>query len=78
MLKIDRYIMQRFLAGVFPVLLLLISLFSFMALAEELEMVGSGDFTLPDALTVVFLTTPKRIVELTNLVHFLRQSIIST
>jgi len=64
MLKIDRYIMQRFLAGIFPVLLLLISLFSFMALAEELEKVGSGDFTLPDALTVVFLTTPKRIVEL--------------
>jgi lipopolysaccharide export system permease protein len=64
MLKIDRYIMQRFLAGIFPVLFLLIALFSFMALAEELEDVGLGDFTLPDALMVVFLTTPKRIVEL--------------
>lgn len=64
MLKIDRYIMQQFLAGIFPVLLLLIALFSFMALAEELEEVGRGDFTLPDALMVVFLTTPKRIVEL--------------
>lgn len=64
MLRIDRYIMQRFLAGIFPVLFLLIALFSFMALAEELEDVGRGDFTLADALMVVFLTTPKRIVEL--------------
>lgn len=64
MLKIDYYIMQRFLAGIFPVLLLLIALFGFMALAEELEEVGNGDFTLPDAFMVVFLTTPKRIVEL--------------
>ena len=64
MLRIDRYIMQRFLAGIFPVLLLLLALFSFLALAEELEDVGRGDFTLPDALMVVFLTTPKRIVDL--------------
>jgi len=64
MLKIDRYIMQQFLLGIFPVLFLLLALFSFMALAEELEDVGIGDFTMPDALMVVFLTTPKRIVEL--------------
>ncbi len=64
MLRVDRYIMQRFLLGIFPALLLLLALFSFMALAEELEDVGKGSFTLPDALMVVFLTTPKRIVEL--------------
>jgi len=64
MLKIDRYIMQRFLVGVLPVLLLLLALFSFMALAEALEEVGSGNFRMADALMVVFLTTPKRIVEL--------------
>jgi lipopolysaccharide export system permease protein len=63
-LKLDRYIMQRFLLGILPALLLLLALFSFMALAEELEDVGKGSFTLPDALMVVFLTTPKRIVEL--------------
>ena len=45
-------------------MLLLLTLFSFMALAEELEEVGQGSFTLPDALMVVFLTSPKRIVEL--------------
>lgn len=64
MLKIDRYIMQRFLLGVLPVLLLLLALFSFMALATELEAVGEGDFRLPDALMIIFLTTPKRIVDL--------------
>ncbi len=64
MLKIDRYIMQQYLAGILPVLLLLLALFSFMSLAEELEEVGSGDFTLADALMVVLLTTPARIVEL--------------
>lgn len=64
MLRIDRYIMQRFLAGVLPALLLLLTLFSFMALAEELEDVGKGSFMLPDALMVVFLTTAKRTVEL--------------
>ena len=64
MLRIDRYIMQQFLFGIFPALVLLLALFSFMALAEELEKVGQGSFTLPDALMVVFLTTPKRIVEL--------------
>ena len=64
MLRIDRYIMTQFVAGIIPALLLLLALFSFMALAEELEDVGKGSFTLADALMVVFLTSPKRIVEL--------------
>ena len=64
MRRIDRYIMQRFLLGILPAMLLLLALFSFMALAEELEDIGKGGFTLPDALLVVVLTTPKRIVEL--------------
>lgn len=64
MLRIDRYIMTQFIAGIIPVLLLLLALFSFMALAEELEDVGKGNFTLADALMVVLLTSPKRIVEL--------------
>ena len=64
MLKIDRYIMTQFVTGIIPAVLLLVALFSFMTLAEELEDVGKGSFTLPDALMVVFLTSPKRIVEL--------------
>jgi lipopolysaccharide export system permease protein len=62
--RIDRYIMTQFVIGIIPALLLLLALFSFMSLANELEDVGKGGFTLPDALMVVFLTTPKRIVEL--------------
>ena len=54
MLRIDRYIMTQFVIGIIPALLLLLALFSFMALAEELEDVGKGSFTLPDALMVVF------------------------
>jgi len=64
MLKIDRYIMQRFLVGVLPVLILLVALFSLLALTQELEAVGEGDFKLPDALMIIFLTIPKRVVEL--------------
>jgi len=56
--------MRQFVLGIIPALLLLLALFSFMSLAEELEDVGKGGFTLADALMVVFLTTPKRIVEL--------------
>jgi lipopolysaccharide export system permease protein len=62
--RIDRYIVQEFLTGVLPALLLLLSLFSLLALTEELEDVGQGSFTLPDALMVVFLTSPKRVIEL--------------
>lgn len=64
MLRIDRYIMTQFVTGIIPALFLLLALFSFMTLAEELEDVGKGSFTLADALWVVFLTSPKRIVEL--------------
>lgn len=62
--RLDRYIMTQFVAGIIPALLLLLALFSFMALAEELEDIGKGSFKLADALMVVFLTSPKRIVEL--------------
>ncbi len=64
MLRIDRYIMTQFVTGIIPALFLLLALFSFMTLAEELEDVGKGSFTLADALWVVLLTSPKRIVEL--------------
>ena len=62
--RLDRYIMTQFVTGIIPALLLLLALFSFMALAEELEDVGKGSFKLADALMVVLLTSPKRIVEL--------------
>ena len=61
---LDRYIMGQFVKGVLPVLLLLLALFSFLALAEELEDVGKGTFTQLDAFLVVLYTLPRLIVDL--------------
>ena len=64
MTVLDRYIALNFLKALGYVLLLLLALFSFVSLAEELEDVGTGTFTTTDAVSVVLLTTPKRIVDL--------------
>jgi lipopolysaccharide export system permease protein len=61
---LDRYIARNFLLGMIPVFLLLLILFSFMALAEELENVGKGLFTQFDAFLVVLYTAPRRMVDL--------------
>jgi len=62
--KFDAYITTRFIGGCVPVILLLLSLFSFLALAEELEDVGKGAYELADALLVVVYTLPARLVDL--------------
>jgi lipopolysaccharide export system permease protein len=64
MIILDRYIAFSYLKGMVPVMLLLLTLFSFMALAEELEEVGEGSFRLIDAFLVVLYTSPRRIVDL--------------
>ena len=61
---LDRYIIRSFLLGMAPVMLLLLVLFSFMALASELEEVGKGLFSQFDAILVVIFTTPRRMVDL--------------
>jgi lipopolysaccharide export system permease protein len=61
---LDRYIVVNFLRGLFPVLLLLLALFSFVALADELEKVGKGTFSQIDAFLVLLYTSPRRIVDL--------------
>tara|TARA_R110001599_G_scaffold353815_1_gene598809 strand:- start:56176 stop:57267 length:1092 start_codon:yes stop_codon:yes gene_type:complete len=64
MTVIDRYISSNFLGGCLPVLLLLLSLFSFLALSEELEDVGDGSYELVDALLVVMYSLPALTVNL--------------
>lgn len=64
MTKIDRHISSSFLAGCIPVLLLLLSLFSFLALSEELEDVGDGTYELADAFLVVAYGLPALVVNL--------------
>lgn len=61
---LDRYIGSSFLGGCAPVLLLLLSLFSFLALSEELEDVGEGSYQLVDALLVVAYSLPALAVNL--------------
>ncbi|MFC1740367.1 LPS export ABC transporter permease LptG [Pseudomonadota bacterium] len=64
MILLDRYIAANYLKGMVPVMLLLLALFSFLALAEELENVGEGTFRQVDAFLVVLYTSPRRIVDL--------------
>lgn len=64
MTRIDRHISTSFLGGCIPVLFLLLSLFSFLALSEELEDVGDGKYELVDALLVVAYSLPSLIVNL--------------
>ncbi|MCH9026150.1 MAG: LPS export ABC transporter permease LptG [Proteobacteria bacterium] len=61
---VDRYIARNFLSGAAIVLFVLLSLFGFLTLAEELENVGKGAFTTIDALTVVGYSLPKIMLDL--------------
>lgn len=61
---IDRYLAWHFVRASVAVLLVLLVLFGFIALVEELEDVGTGAFTSADAVAVTLLTTPRRAVEL--------------
>lgn len=61
---LDRYIASNYLKGMIPVMMLLLALFSFLSLAEELEEVGKGTFRLVDAFLVILYTTPRLIVDL--------------
>lgn len=64
MMILDRYISASYLKGMVPVMLLLLSLFSLLALADELEQVGNGTFRQIDAFLVVLYTSPRRMVDL--------------
>ena len=64
MTRLDRYLSASFLAGCMPVLLLLLTLFSFLGLSEELQDVGEGSYELMDALLVVAYGLPVLAVEL--------------
>lgn len=64
MMVLDRYIAANYLKGMVPVMLLLLALFSLLALADELEQVGEGTFRQIDAFLVVLYTAPRRMVDL--------------
>ena len=64
MIRVTRYLAWHYLLGCVPVLLILVTLFSFLALSEELENVGEGLYQTRDALLVMLFTTPGRLLEL--------------
>jgi lipopolysaccharide export system permease protein len=59
-----RYIAVHFCLAAGMVLLVLLVLFGFISLTDALEDVGKGSFTSVDAVAIVLLTTPARIVDL--------------
>lgn len=61
---LDRYIAVTLLKGYGVVLLVLITIFSFLALVMELEDVGDGNYQVIDALIYSVLTLPQRILDL--------------
>ncbi len=64
MKRVDRYLASVLLLGALPVLMLLLGLFGFVTLAEELEDVGKGQFEDADALRVALLTLPRIAIDL--------------
>jgi lipopolysaccharide export system permease protein len=62
--SIDRYLMLSMIRGGIPILGLLLGLFAFLTLAEELEDVGKGNFEVIDALNVMLYSLPKISLEL--------------
>lgn len=64
MQTLDRYIGLSVLRGFLIVLLILLSLFSFMELVQQLDDVGKGNYRAADAILYVIATLPGRAVEI--------------
>jgi len=64
MKTLDSYLGSSFFRGFFLVGLVLVSLFSFLELVTQLDDVGKGNFQAIDAFVFVFLTLPKRIIDM--------------
>ena len=62
--RIDRYLAAELFRGYAAVAAILLALFSLFALLEELDDVGSGGYGVLEALAVVGMTTPARILRL--------------
>lgn len=61
---IDRYLWLSMIRGGIPILGMLLGLFAFLTLAEELEDVGKGQFEVIDAIRVMALSLPKITLDL--------------
>lgn len=61
---LDRYIIKTVLASTLLFLLIILSLYGFIALADAFKYVGKGTFTVSDAFYYTFLTLPRRLYDL--------------
>ncbi len=64
MKTLDRYIGMHLGNGFLLVLLILLSVFSFLTFVEALDDVGTGQYQLVDACLAILLTLPRRIIDL--------------
>jgi lipopolysaccharide export system permease protein len=65
MRTLSKHIVRSVARGWVLVLLILLVLFSFTALVEEIDDVGQESYSIVDALAFVALTTPQRMLDLT-------------
>ncbi|MBI1731818.1 MAG: LPS export ABC transporter permease LptG [Gammaproteobacteria bacterium] len=68
---LDRYLIGRIAVGVGVATAVLLPLFSFLDLLEELEDVGEGSYELADAMRYVVLMIPRRLIQLAPFIALL-------
>lgn len=61
---LDQYLMKQIAQGILVSTLVLIPLFSFLDLVEQLDDVGTGFYRTSDAFLYVILTIPRRFIQL--------------
>lgn len=70
-MTIDRYLIRQISAGMFIATLVLIPLFSFLDLLEQLDDVGEGFYQIEDAFLYVVLLLPRRFIQLAPFIALL-------
>jgi len=67
----DRYLMRQIFFGMCIAAAVMVPLFSFLDLLEELEDVGEGSYALQDAFRFVLLMVPRRVIQLAPFIALL-------
>ena len=71
MLTIERYLMEQIFLGLLVAAAILLPLFSFLDLLEQLDDVGEGFYTVQDAFVYVILLLPRRLIQLAPFIALL-------
>jgi len=68
---LDQYLMKQISLGIVTATLVLLPLFSFMDLIEQLDDVGRGFYEINDAFLYVLLTMPRRFIQVSPFIALL-------